>query len=127
MQHGGEPRGNWHGRGHRTDRQHALRLPRHTVEVLLQQLLLPQHALRTDQHACALRREARKRPTTVDNRGSKLFFQCPQRVGQGRLGDVASQRSPTKVLVLVQGRQVAQGGKQVHGSAINVANKSNSC
>ena len=86
------------------------------AQVLLQHLVLVQHALGGGQHALAFGRKAFKAAAPAHHHHAKLFFQRAQGVRQGRLRDVAGLRRPAKVPVLVQRHQVAQGREQVHGA-----------
>ena len=110
-----KPREDGHGRGHRAQAQRAARVGGVAAQVLLQHLVLVQHALGGGQHALAFGRKAFKAAAPAHHHHAKFFFQRTQRVGQGRLRDVAGLRGAAKVPVLVQRHQVAQGREQVHG------------
>ena len=108
LQHGGKSRRNGHCRWHSANGELALRAASHAVQILMQQLALVQHALCTGQHALTFWREAAKRAPPRDDRYTKFVLKRPQRIGQSRLGDVASRCRTAKVLVLIQRGQISE-------------------
>jgi len=108
LQQAHKPRGNGHHRGHRAQCQRTHRFVCRTLERLPQQFLFMQHALGRDKDLFPFGRKTLEGTAALDDGGSKLHFQRTNRVGQGRLRNVAGLRRTPEMLVLVQRHQVME-------------------
>ena len=84
----------------------------------MQGLGFVQQAVGMGQHQRTLRRQALVLAAAPHDGHFEMRLQRPDRVGQRRLGDVASLRSTAKVAVLLQRHLVAQGFQQVHACSL---------
>ncbi len=117
VQHAHKTRGNRHAHGHGANVQLSAGRCSAALQLLLQQLVLAQHAPRAGQHAFPLGGKPGKIAPPRDDGHPQAFFERAQRVRQRGLRHMAGQCGTAKVALFIERQKVLERNEKVHADA----------